>query len=65
MMPRQGKQSSGETSTRDTAIYLSQYIIMGAGVSITTLEISLVVPQKIGHSTTRGSRNNSPGRICR
>jgi hypothetical protein len=29
----------------------------------TTLEISLAVPQKIGHSTTRGSRNTSPGHI--
>jgi hypothetical protein len=28
---------------------------------ITTLEISLVVPQKIGHSTTGRSRNTSPG----
>jgi hypothetical protein len=31
----------------------------------TTLEISLVVPQKIGHSTTRGSRNTSPGHTSR
>jgi hypothetical protein len=30
-----------------------------------TLEISLAVPQKIGHSTTRGSRNTSPGHISR
>jgi hypothetical protein len=29
----------------------------------TTLEISLAVPQKIGHSTTRGSSNTSPGHI--
>jgi hypothetical protein len=31
----------------------------------TTLEISLVVPQKIGHSTTGGSHNTSPGHISR
>jgi hypothetical protein len=31
----------------------------------TTLEISLVVPQKIRHSTTRGSCNSSPGHISR
>jgi hypothetical protein len=31
----------------------------------TTLEISLAVPQKIGHSTTRRSRNTSPGHISR
>jgi hypothetical protein len=29
----------------------------------TTLEISLVVSQKIGHSTSRGSSNTSPGHI--
>jgi hypothetical protein len=29
----------------------------------TTLEISLVVPQKIGHSTTRRSSNSSPRHI--
>jgi hypothetical protein len=28
-----------------------------------TLEISLVVPQKIGHSTIRRSSNSSPGHI--
>jgi hypothetical protein len=31
----------------------------------TTLEISLVVSQKIGHGTTGGSRNTSPGHISR
>jgi hypothetical protein len=31
----------------------------------TTLEISLAVPQKIGHSTTGGSSNTSPGHISR
>jgi hypothetical protein len=29
--------------------------------STTTLEISVAVPQKIGHSTTGGSRNTFPG----
>jgi hypothetical protein len=29
----------------------------------TTLEVSLAVPQKIGHSTTGGSSNTSPGHI--
>ena len=36
-----------------------------SGTSTTTLEISLAVPQKIGHSTTRGSRNTSPGHTSR
>jgi hypothetical protein len=31
----------------------------------TTLEISLVVPQKIGHNTTGRSSNTSPGHISR
>jgi hypothetical protein len=31
----------------------------------TTLEIRLAVPQKIGHSTTGGSSNTSPGHISR
>ena len=31
----------------------------------TSLEISLAVPQKIGHSTTGGSSNTSPGHISR
>jgi hypothetical protein len=31
----------------------------------TTLEISLAVPQKIGHSTTGGSSNTTPGHIPR
>jgi hypothetical protein len=31
----------------------------------TTLEISLVVPQKIGHNTTGGSSNTSPGHLSR
>jgi hypothetical protein len=32
-------------------------------VCTTTLEISLAVPQKIGHGTTGGSRNTSHGYI--
>jgi hypothetical protein len=32
---------------------------------VSTLEISLAVPQKIGHSTTGGSSNTSPGHISR
>ena len=31
----------------------------------TTLEVSLVVPQKIGHSTTGASLNTTPGHISR
>ena len=34
-------------------------------VGTTTLEISLEVPQKIGHSTAGGSSNTSPGHISR
>jgi hypothetical protein len=34
---------------------------MGLQACTTTLEISLAVPQKIGHSTTGGSCNTSPG----
>jgi hypothetical protein len=40
-------------------------LLVGLQACTTTLEISLVVPQKIGHSTTRGSRNTSPGHISR
>jgi hypothetical protein len=48
----------------------SQYIIFCPSTYnkfpfLTTLEISLAVPQKIGHSTTGGSRNTSPGHISR
>ena len=38
-------------------------MLVGLQAFTTTLEISLVVPQKIGHSTTGGSRNTSPGHI--
>jgi hypothetical protein len=38
---------------------------VGLQACTTTLEISLAVPQKIGHSTTGGSRNTSPGHISR
>jgi hypothetical protein len=40
-------------------------LLVGLQACTTTLEISLVVPQKIGHSTTGGSRNTSPGHISR
>ena len=40
-------------------------LLVGLQACTTTLEISLVVPQKIGHSTTRTSRNTSPGHISR
>jgi hypothetical protein len=36
-------------------------LLVGLHTCTTTLEISLVVPQKIGHSTTRRSSNTSPG----
>jgi hypothetical protein len=36
-------------------------LLVGLQACTTTLEISLVVPQNIGHSTTRISRNFSPG----
>ena len=38
-------------------------VVLQAGTD--TLEISLVIPQKIGHSTTRGSHNTSPGHISK
>ncbi|EDL36976.1 mCG148248 [Mus musculus] len=40
-------------------------LLVGLQACTTTLEISLAVPQKIGHSTTRGSSNTSPGHISR
>jgi hypothetical protein len=40
-------------------------LLVGLQACITTLEISLAVPQKIGHSTTRRSHNTSPGHISR
>ena len=40
-------------------------LLVGLQACTTTLEISLAVPQKIGHSTTGGSRNTSPGHISR
>ena len=39
--------------------------LVGLQAGTTTLEISLVVPQKIGHSTTGGTCNISPGHISR
>jgi hypothetical protein len=38
-------------------------LLVGLLACTTTLEISLEVPQKIEHNTTRGSRNTSPGHI--
>ena len=38
-------------------------LLVGLQASTTTPEISLVVPQIIGHSTTGGSCNTSPGHI--
>jgi hypothetical protein len=38
-------------------------LLVGLQAGTTTLEISLAVPQKFGHSTTGGSRNTSPGHI--
>jgi hypothetical protein len=40
-------------------------LLVGLKAGTTTLEISLVVPQKIGHGTTRRSSNTSPGHIPR
>jgi hypothetical protein len=40
-------------------------LLVGLQACTTTLEIFLVAPQKIGHSTTRGSHNTSPGHIYR
>jgi hypothetical protein len=36
-------------------------LLVGLQACTTTLEISLAVPQKIGHSTTGGFCNTSPG----
>jgi hypothetical protein len=40
-------------------------LLMGLQACITTLEISLAVPQKTGYSTTGRSCNTSPGHISR
>jgi hypothetical protein len=40
-------------------------LLVGVQAYTTTLEISLAVPQKTGHSTTGGSSNTSPGHISR
>ena len=40
-------------------------LLVGFQGCTTTLDISLASPQKIGHSTTRRSRNSSPGHISR
>jgi hypothetical protein len=38
-------------------------VLVGLQACTTTLEVSLEVPQKIGHNTTRRSSNTSPGHI--
>jgi hypothetical protein len=40
-------------------------LLVGLQSATTTLEISLAVHQKTGHSTTRRSSNTSPGHILR
>jgi hypothetical protein len=40
-------------------------LLVGLQAGKTTLEISLVVPQKTGHSTTGRSINITPGHIAR
>ena len=40
-------------------------LLVGLQACTTTLEISPVVPQKIGHNTTGRSSNTSPGHISR
>ena len=39
------------------------HCLVGLQACTTTLKISLVVTQKIGHSTTEGSSNTTPGHI--
>jgi hypothetical protein len=36
-------------------------LLVGLQAGTTTLQVSMVVPQKIGHSTTGRSSNTSPG----
>ena len=38
-------------------------LLVGLQARTTTLQISLVIPQKIGHNTTRRSSNITPGHI--
>jgi hypothetical protein len=40
-------------------------LLVGLEACTTPLEISLAIPQKIGHSTTTGSHNTSPMYISR
>jgi hypothetical protein len=40
-------------------------LLVGLQAFKTTLEINLVVPQKIGHSSTGGFHNTFPGHISR
>jgi hypothetical protein len=53
-------KNSGDRRKRNTPPML-----VGLQAGTTTLEISLVVPQKIGHITTGGSSNTSPKYISR
>jgi hypothetical protein len=48
-----------------TFIKVTPPLLVGLQACTTTLEISQAVPQKIGHSTTGGSLNTSPGHISR
>jgi hypothetical protein len=40
-------------------------LLVGLQSCTTTLEINMVISQKMGHSTTGGSSNTSPGHIFR
>jgi hypothetical protein len=40
-------------------------LMVGLQACTTTLKISLVIPQKTGHNTTRRTSNTSPGHISR
>jgi hypothetical protein len=40
-------------------------LLVGLKDGTTTLEVSLVVYQKVGHSTTQGSGYTTPGHIAR
>jgi hypothetical protein len=49
----------------DRHSWYRSWVVVGLQACMTTLEISLAVSQKIGHSTTGGSSNTSPGHISR
>jgi hypothetical protein len=50
---------------KDVDKEVNSSIVGGLQASTTTLKISLVAPQKIGHSTTGRSSIISPGHISR